>query len=481
MEYEVVIGLEVHVQLLTESKLFCGCSTRFGEPPNQNTCPVCLGLPGVLPVLNKKAIDYSIKAALSLGCQIKRSCLFSRKNYFYPDLPKGYQITQYRLPLAEKGFIEIDSENGIKRIGIDRVNLEEDAGKLLHEGLSESDTKSYIDFNRCGVPLAEIVSLPEISSPQEAYQYLNTLKTVLRYIEVSDCNMEEGSLRCDANVSIRPKGSKEFHIRTEVKNLNSFKAVQRAMEFEVNRQKEAAEKGERIVLETRLWDERKQETLPMRSKEEAHDYRYFPEPDLVPVEIDDDWIDQIRRELPEMPGAKKERFIKQYEIPSYDADILTQEKALADYYEECVKSCQNPKAASNWIMGDILRELKKANIDIQECPITAANLGQMIRLIDQGVISGKIAKEVFEEMYRSGASAENIVREKGLSQITDDKLIREVAEKVIEENPQALEAYKKGKTRSFGFLIGQIMKATKGKANPQLANKILNQLLEEKK
>jgi len=481
MEYEVVIGLEVHVQLLTESKLFCGCSTRFGDPPNQNTCPVCLGLPGSLPVLNKKAVDFAIKTALTLGCQIKGANSFSRKNYFYPDLPKGYQITQYRLPLAEQGYIEIKINSGIKRIGVERIILEEDAGKLLHEGLSESATKSYIDFNRCGVPLAEIVSRPDITSPQEAHQYLTNLKTIMRYIEVSDCNMEEGSLRCDTNISVRPKGAKESTARTEIKNLNSFKAVQRALEFEINRQKEALEKGEKIVLETRLWDERKQETFPMRSKEEAHDYRYFPEPDLVAIEIDEKWIEQIRTELPEMPRAKKERFIKQYKIPAYDADILTQEKTLAGYYEKCVQSYGNPKAASNWIMVEILRELKNADIEIEECPIPPENLGSMIKLIDEGVISGKIAKEVFEEMFRSGDTPESIIQKKGLIQITDDETIAKIVKQVIQENPKAVEEYKKGKTKTFGFLVGQIMKATRGKANPQLANKILKELLGEDK
>lgn len=481
MEYDVIIGLEVHVQLLTESKLFCGCSTRFGDPPNSNTCPVCLGLPGSLPVLNKKAVDYAIKAALSLGCKIKNTNSFSRKNYFYPDLPKGYQITQYSFPLAEGGFVEIETDSETKRIGVERLILEEDAGKLLHEGLSESDTKSYIDYNRCGVPLAEIVSRADISSPQEAHQYLTNLKTILRYIEVSDCNMEEGSLRCDTNVSIRPRGAKESSVRTEIKNLNSFKAVQRALEYEINRQIETLKKGERIVLETRLWDERKQETFPMRSKEEAHDYRYFPEPDLVPLGIDENWIDKIGRKLPEMPQTKKERFIKQYKIPAYDADILTQETALANYYEKCVRSCGNPKAASNWIMGDILRELKNADIEIEECPITPENLGSMIELIDKGIISGKIAKEVFEEMYRSGDTPESIIQKKGLIQITDDEAITKIVRQVIQENPQAVEDYKKGKTRTFGFLVGQIMKASRGKANPQLANEILKELLKEEK
>jgi aspartyl-tRNA(Asn)/glutamyl-tRNA(Gln) amidotransferase subunit B len=479
MEYEVVIGLEVHVQLLTESKLFCGCSTRFGDPPNQNTCPVCLGLPGSLPVLNRKAVDFAIKAALSLGCDIKGENSFSRKNYFYPDLPKGYQITQYRLPLAEKGYIEIETGNGAKRIGLERIILEEDAGKLLHEGLSESETKSYIDFNRCGVPLAEIVSRPEIATPEEAHQYLINLKTIMRYIEVSDCNMEEGSLRCDTNVSIKPRGSKASSVRAEIKNLNSFKSVQRALEYEIERQKNAIAKGERIVLETRLWDEKKQETVPMRSKEEAHDYRYFPEPDLVAVEINDEWIEQIRTELPEMPQAKKERFIKQYGIPAYDSAILTLEKPLADYYEECVSICNNPKAASNWIMVEVLRELKNDNIEIIQCPITSANLGSLIKLIDKGTISGKIAKEVFEEMYSSGDSPENIIKKKGITQITDEDEITRVVEQVIQENARAAEEYKQGKTRTFGFLVGQIMKATHGKANPQLANKILRDLLEK--
>ena len=478
MDYEAVIGLEIHAQLLTASKLFCGCSTRFGDPPNQNTCPVCLGMPGVLPVMNRKAVEFAIRMAVALHCHINTMCRFARKNYFYPDLPKGYQISQYELPLAEGGYINIEVDQSKKRIGITRVHLEEDAGKLLHEGLSESDTKSYIDFNRCGIPLIEIVSEPEIRTPEEAYEYLTQLKTMLQYLEICSGNMEEGSLRCDANISIRPAGTSEFMTKTELKNMNTFRGVQRALEYETKRQAEVVEKGEAVERETRLWDASRQVTIPMRGKEEEHDYRYFPEPDLVPLVIDEKWVEEVARSLPELPIAKRDRFIREYGIPRYDADILTQSPRLADYYEKCVEYCHNPKAASNWIMVEVLRKLKEDNIDIEQCPLTARALAELISLIDQGTISGKIAKEVFEEMYRSQRTASEIVQEKELVQITDEEEIRQVVSQVVESNPKECEQYRKGRTKLFGYFMGQVMKATQGKANPQLVNKILKEMLD---
>ena len=478
MDYEAVIGLEIHAQLLTASKLFCGCSARFGDPPNQNTCPVCLGMPGVLPVLNRKAVEFALRMAIALHCRTNPFCRFARKNYFYPDLPKGYQISQYELPLAEGGYIDIEVDQTKKRIGITRVHLEEDAGKLLHEGLSESDSKSYIDFNRCGIPLIEIVSEPEIRTSEEAYEYLTQLKTMLQYLEICSGNMEEGSLRCDANISIRPAGSSEFMTKTELKNMNTFRGVQRALEYEIKRQAEIVEKGGAIERETRLWDASQQVTVPMRGKEEEHDYRYFPEPDLVPLVIEEKWVEEVARSLPELPTAKRDRFIRKYGIPKYDAEILTQSSPLADYYEQCVAYCHNPKAASNWIMVEVLRKLKEDNIDIEQCPITPRALAELISLIDKGTISGKIAKEVFEEMYQSQRSASEIVQQKGLVQITDEEEIRRAVSQVVENNPKQLEQYRKGQTRVFGFFMGQVMKATGGKANPQLVNKILKEILD---
>ena len=501
MDYEAVIGLEIHAQLLTASKLFCGCSTRFGDPPNNNTCPVCLGMPGILPVLNKKAVEFALRMAIALHCRINPRCRFARKNYFYPDLPKGYQISQYELPLAEGGYIDIEVDQAKKRIGITRVHLEEDAGKLLHEGLSESDRKSYIDFNRCGIPLIEIVSEPEIRAAEEAREYLTQLKTILQYLEICSGNMEEGSLRCDANISIRPAGSSEFMTKTELKNMNTFRGVQRALEYEMKRQAEVVEKGGAVERETRLWDAAQQATIPMRGKEEEHDYRYFPEPDLVRLVVDEKWVKEVARSLPELPVAKRDRFVKEYGIPKYDAVILTQSPQLADYYEECVKYCHNPKAASNWIMVEVLRKLKEDKIDIAQFPIPPKALAELISLIDKGTISGKItkevgrldlppfgirvwtisgkiAKEVFEEMYRSKKPASEIVQQKGMVQITDEEEIGQVVSRVVESNPKQLEQYRSGRTKLFGYFMGEVMKATRGKANPQLANKILKEILD---
>lgn len=477
MKYEPVIGLEVHAQLLTKSKIFCGCSTAFGEEPNTLVCPVCTGQPGSLPVLNRKAVEYAIKLGLATNCRIAPYSLFARKNYFYPDLPKGYQISMYEYPLAVDGYIEINVNGERKCIRIIRIHMEEDAGKLKHGETTETEAYSYVDFNRTGVPLLEIVSGPDIRSPQEAGEYLRKLRSILQYLEISTGNMEEGSFRCDANVSVRPKGQKEFGIRTELKNMNSFKHVEKALEYEIKRQISILEDGGEIIQETRLWDVNQGITVSMRGKEEAHDYRYFPDPDLVPLRIDEGWIEEIRRSLPELPDKKKERFIKSYGLPEYDADILTTTKAMANYFEECVKLFPEPKTVSNWIMGDLLRELKRDDREIDQCPVTPKHLAGMLKMIRDGTISGKIAKDVFEEMYRTGDMPEKIVKEKGLIQILDVGEIENVIEKVIEAFPKQVEDYRKGKEKIFGFLVGEVMKQTRGKANPQLVNELLKKKL----
>jgi len=477
MEYEPVIGLEVHAQLLTQSKIFCGCSTQFGAEPNTHTCPVCTGLPGSLPVLNRKVLEYTLRAALATHCRIAPFSQFARKNYFYPDLPKGYQISQYELPLATDGYIEIQVDGGKKRIGIIRIHMEEDAGKLLHDISSEPGSHSYVDFNRTGVPLIEIVSGPDIRSPEEASAYLRKLRAILMFLDICDGNMEEGSFRCDANISLRPVGQKAFGTKTELKNMNSFRNVQRALDYEIRRQTALLDQGERIVQETRLWDAARGVTVSMRGKEEAHDYRYFPDPDLVPLVIDPHWVEEIRRSLPELPDAKKERFIRDYGIPEYDAEVLTASKALANYYEECLLSYDKPKIVSNWIMSELLRELKRDEREIEECPVPASHLGEMLKMIDEGIISGKMAKSLFEEMYRTGKRAQEIVREKGLVQVTDTSEIERVIDQVLGANPKEAEAYRKGKEKLFGFFVGQVMKATQGKANPQLVNELLKKKL----
>ncbi|MBP8980255.1 MAG: Asp-tRNA(Asn)/Glu-tRNA(Gln) amidotransferase subunit GatB [Syntrophobacterales bacterium] len=474
MEFEPVIGLEVHAQLLTASKIFCGCSTSFGASPNTHTCPVCLGMPGVLPVLNRKVVEFTIKMGLATNCRINRENSFARKNYFYPDLPKGYQISQYAYPLAEDGYVEVETQEGKKRIGIIRIHMEEDAGKLIHD---EHLPASYVDLNRTGVPLMEIVSAPDIRSAEEAAAYLRRLHEILVYLEICDGNMEEGSFRCDANVSLRPRGQEEFGIRAELKNMNSFRNVQRALEYEIKRQQYVLEAGGEVIQETRLWDDAQGVTLPMRGKEEAHDYRYFPEPDLVTVAIDDDWVAGIRRTMPELPLEKRERFLREYGIPAYDAGVLTMSRALADYYEEVVRLCGQPKLASNWVMGDILRFLNEDKRDIKDCPIPAASLAEMIRLIEEGVISGKMAKEISEEMYRTGKGPKTIIEEKGLVQITDEGALIPVIEKILADNPSQLAQYREGKDKLFGFFVGQVMKATQGKANPRLINDLLKKML----
>jgi aspartyl-tRNA(Asn)/glutamyl-tRNA(Gln) amidotransferase subunit B len=474
MEFETIIGLEVHAQMLTNTKIFCNCSTKFGGAPNSHTCPVCLGMPGVLPVLNKKVVEYAMMMALATDCTINPSNSFARKNYFYPDLPKGYQISQYAYPLAEHGYVWVETNGKQKKIGITRIHMEEDAGKLIHD---ENNPSSYVDLNRTGVPLIEIVGEPDIRSPEEAAEYLKRLHEILVYLEICDGNMEEGSFRCDANVSIRPVGQKEFGTRTELKNMNSFRNVQRALEYEIKRQQYLVENGQQILQETRLWDDAQGVTNSMRSKEEAHDYRYFPDPDLVKIIVDDEWISKIREALPELPTAKRERFIKEYQIPAYDAGVLTADKALALYYEDVVRLCNKPKQASNWVMGDVLRFLNEEKRDIRQCPITAGSLAEMINLIEEGTISGKMAKDIIGDMYQTGRAPQDIIREKGLVQITDESELAKTIAAIIDAHPGQLADYRGGKEKLFGFFVGQVMKATQGKANPQLVNGLLKKML----
>ncbi|MBX6395096.1 MAG: Asp-tRNA(Asn)/Glu-tRNA(Gln) amidotransferase subunit GatB [Alicyclobacillaceae bacterium] len=474
MEFETVIGLEVHVELATKTKIFCGCSTEFGAPPNTHVCPVCLGHPGVLPVLNRKALELAMKAALALNCQIARESKFDRKNYFYPDLPKAYQISQYDKPIGEHGYIEIEVDGRTKRIGITRVHLEEDAGKLMH---SADGLHSLVDFNRVGVPLIEIVSEPDIRSPEEARAYLEKLKAIMQYCDISDVRMEEGSLRCDANISLRPAGSTEFGTKTEIKNMNSFRNVQRGLEYEQERQRQILLSGGQVVQETRRWDEATGQTVPMRSKEEAHDYRYFPEPDLVTLVIDEAWIERIRQTIPELPDARKKRFMEQYGLPAYDAGVLTASKGLADFFDEAVKYARDPKAVSNWMMGELLGHMNQTGVEIGDVKITPQGLGKLIELIDKGTISTKIAKTVFSEMFETGKDPEAIIEEKGLVQISDEGALAAIVDKVIEANPKSVADYKGGKEKALGALVGQVMKETKGKANPQLVNKLLKERL----
>ncbi len=474
MQYEAVIGLEIHAQLLTDSKMFCGCSTRFGAEPNTQTCPICIGMPGVLPVMNRKALEFTIRTGLAVNCRISSYSRFARKNYFYPDLPKGYQISQYEMPICEHGFIEVIVDGEKKRIGITRVHMEEDAGKNIHEG---SGGHSFVDLNRAGVPLMEIVSEPDIRSPKEASEYMKKLRSILRYLGVCDGNMEQGSLRCDANVSIRPAGSNGFGIKVEMKNMNSFRFVEKALEYEIKRQINILNDGGRIIQETRLWDSSTGTTQSMRTKEEAHDYRYFPEPDLVPIMADETWIKEIKEALPELPDIKRERFVSEYGLPEYDADLLTSEKSIADWFEDAVRAGGSPKSVSNWIMVELMRFLNEDNRSIEECSLKPAQLVNMLALIDNGTISGKIAKTVFEEMYKTGKDAEEIIREKGLIQISDEGAIQKAIDEIITKNPKEVERFKAGEEKLIGFFVGQVMKATKGKANPQLVNDILKRKL----
>jgi len=477
MDYEAVIGLEVHAHLLTRSKIFCGCSTRFGSSPNAQTCVICQGMPGVLPVLNRQAVEFAMKAAIATHCQIAPFSRFARKNYFYPDLPKNYQISQYEQPLSSGGYIEIEAGGETKRIGITRIHLEEDAGKLVHGGLLEDADSSFVDFNRCGVPLIEIVSEPDLRTSEEAKGYLAVLKAILEYLEVCDGNMEEGSLRCDANVSVRPKGSDRLGVKVEVKNLNSFRNIQRALDFEIKRQIEMLKKGEPVVQETRLFDAAEGVTLSMRTKEEAHDYRYFPEPDLVPLRIAGSWVEEIRKGMPELAQQRKARFVQEFHIPDYDAQVLTSSKTLANYYEECVRLHPQPKVVSNWVMVELLGLLNKESKGIEESPISPQALAEMLVLMESGAISGKIAKTVFEEMYQTKKRASEIVREKGLTQISDEGELLKLIEDVLTANPGPVAEYQAGKEKSFTFLVGQVMKASRGKANPALVNRLLQERL----
>jgi aspartyl-tRNA(Asn)/glutamyl-tRNA(Gln) amidotransferase subunit B len=477
MDYETVIGLEVHAQLLTRSKLFCGCTTQFGAEPNTHTCPVCLGMPGVLPVPNRKAVEFAIRTGLALQCEIAPYSVFARKNYFYPDLPKGYQISQYELPIARNGFIDITIEGAQKRIGITRVHMEDDAGKLMHEIGGRITGHSYVDFNRAGVPLLEIVSEPDLRSGEEASIYLQELRSILRYLEVCDGNMEEGNLRCDANVSIRPKGETKLGTKAELKNMNSFRFVRMALEYEIERQIEVLEAGEKVVQETRLWDSRQGITISMRGKEEAHDYRYFPDPDLIPIEPDLPWVEKMRAALPELPQGKAARFAAQYGIPAYDSGVLSASRTVADYFEACVQRFSQPKTVSNWIMTELTRLLNRDNREIEQCPVPPERLAALLHLVEKGTISGKIAKQVFEKMYETGLGPEDIVRTQGLEQVSDEGALEAAVAKVIAQNPDAAEKYRSGKTKVLGFLVGQIMKETKGKANPDLVNRILEEKL----
>ena len=472
--YETVIGLEVHAQLLTDSKIFCGCPTKFGQPPNSQTCPVCTGMPGSLPVLNRKALHFTIKTGLAMNCSIAPFSKFARKNYFYPDLPKGYQISQYEMPVCEHGFVEIETSTGARRIGLTRIHLEEDAGKNIHEGTGPF---SLVDLNRAGVPLMEIVSEPDMRNPEEAGAYMRKLRTILRYIGVCDGNMEQGSLRCDANVSVRPSGQAELGTKVELKNMNSFKFVEKALEYEIRRQISEIEGGGRIIQETRLWDSASGVTQPMRTKEEAHDYRYFPEPDLVPFMPAERWVEEIRASIPELPDARRERFVSAYGLPGYDAGLLTSERPLADWFEEAVRLGGQPKAVSNWMMGELARLLNEDGISIEDSPLGPAGLVELLSLIEKGTISGKIAKGVFEEMYRSKKSAAAIVKEKGLLQISDASELEAVIDRVIGENPNETERFRGGEEKLLGFFVGQVMKATKGKANPGVINKLIKEKL----
>ena len=468
-DYEVVIGLEVHSELSTKTKIFCSCPTEFGGEPNSHCCPICMAMPGALPVLNKKVVAYAIKAGLATNCKIAHTSKNDRKNYFYPDLPKSYQISQYDIPLCTDGYVEIETENGTKRIGLTRIHIEEDAGKLNHDEYSRG---SLVDLNRAGVPLIEIVSEPDLRSAEEADIYLKKLKSILEYIEVSDCKMQEGSLRADVNVSVRKKGTKEFGTRTEMKNMNSFRSITRAIEYEAERQIEVLEQGGKIEQETLRWDEVSGKTFSMRDKEDAQDYRYFPDPDLAIIKISDEMIEKIKSELPEMPENRRERYIKEFNLPEYDSNILTSSKYISDLFENAVKICNNPKAVSNWIMTDITRILNEKEQEPNEIPFSAEQLGELVILIDKGTISSAIAKKVLEELFENPRNPEEIIKEKGWIQISDEGAIKEVVLKILEANPQSIVDFKAGKDRALGFLVGQAMKETKGKANPQMLNKM---------
>ena len=481
MEYEAIIGLEVHAQLLTESKIFCGCSTTFGAPPNSNTCPVCTGLPGVLPVLNRRVVEFALRAALATHCQIARTSRWARKNYFYPDLPKGYQISMYESPIAQQGYLDLTLNGQSKRVRLTRIHMEEDAGKNIHDTSSDA---SLVDFNRAGVPLLEIVSEPDLRTAEEAGAYLRSLRALLQYLEVCDGNMEEGSLRCDANISVRPRGRTEFGTKTEIKNLNSFRAVEKALHYEITRQSETLASGGRIVQETRLWDADREVTRPMRSKEFAHDYRYFPDPDLLPLSVEDDWVQAVKATLPELPAERRDRLMRQYGLPAYDAEVLTARKDVADYYEAAVRTYPtDPKAISNWVMDSVLRVVKDAKLDtglrITTWPCPPEHLGTLVRLIGEGTISGKIAKTVFDAMRTSGKAPDTLIAEQGLSQVSDAGALAAQIAQVLAAHPDKVAEYRAGRERLLPFFVGQVMKATQGKANPQLLNEILKKKLAE--
>jgi len=478
VQYEPVIGLEIHAQLQTRTKIFCGCSTAFGAPPNSHVCPVCLGMPGALPVLNRTAVDYAIKAALALGCDIQPLSIFARKNYFYPDLPKGYQISQYERPLALGGGLDIRVDGRGTRVGLTRIHMEEDAGKSLHEGFPDSDRRTYIDYNRSGVPLIEIVSEPDMRSAAEAAEFFERLRDILVWLGVNDGNMEEGSLRCDANVSVRPAGQERFGTKAEVKNLNSFRYLEKALEYEIDRQIDLLEGGGRVVQETRLWDSAAGRTLSMRSKEEAHDYRYFPEPDLPPLVVTEARVAAVRATMPELPEARRQRFVAAYGLPAYDAGVLTSSAGLAGYFEQVAAASGNAKAASNWVMGELLRTMKERATAIEQVPLTPAALAGLITLVEKGTISSSIAKEVFAKMYDTGRSADEIVAAEGLAQNSDEGALLAIVRDVIAANTATVDEYRAGKTKGFGFLVGQIMKGSGGKANPKLANELLKRELQ---
>lgn len=474
MQYEAVIGLEIHAQLLTDTKIFCGCSTRFGSDPNTQTCPVCTGMPGVLPVMNTKAVEYVVKTGLAMNCEISTHSRFARKNYFYPDLPKGYQISQYELPLCGRGSVDISVNGSDKTVRLTRIHLEEDAGKNIHEG---AGNESFVDLNRAGVPLMEIVTEPDIGNPQEAVEFMKKLRSIVRYIGVCDGNMEQGSLRCDANISVRPSGQEEFGVKTEIKNLNSFRFVEKALDYEIRRQIKTLTDGGNIFQETRLWNSEKGITESMRSKEEAHDYRYFPDPDLMPIEFEISWIEDLRGSIGELPDSKRNRYISEFKLSEQDADLLTGEKATAEWFEEAVRLGSDPKTISNWIMGDLARLLNEENKQVGECLLTPKHLVDMLALIDKGTISGKIAKTVFEEMYKTGKGPESIVSEKGLVQMSDEAGIEKIIVEILEKNPEEVERFRGGEAKLIGFFVGQVMKETRGKANPKIVNELLRKKL----